>query len=102
MHGLSMRNNQLDYNLGVDRLASIQQSWLYFGLLSEFLGRSISPGDFGLPSSIENEGRPLLSVQAIPRLLDDWQTQLRSRGVAACDDELIRARDIIQQAVVCS
>ncbi|KAK4135520.1 hypothetical protein BT67DRAFT_377586 [Trichocladium antarcticum] len=51
-------------SLPAPRLASLAQSWLYFGTISEFLGRSIDYRHFQVSRSVS--GKPLLP------LLDDW------------------------------
>ncbi|KAK3368252.1 hypothetical protein B0H63DRAFT_528624 [Podospora didyma] len=50
--------------LPVKKLASLIQSWLYFGVISEFLGRPIDYQRFNVAGSVS--GKPLLP------LLDEW------------------------------
>ncbi|KXX76884.1 hypothetical protein MMYC01_207851 [Madurella mycetomatis] len=61
-------------SLPAPRLASLAQSWLYFGTISEFLGRPIDYRDFQLSRSVS--AKPLLP------LLDDW---IASHAVAPPD-----------------
>jgi hypothetical protein len=51
-------------SLPAPRLASLAQSWLYFGTVSEFLGRAIDYREFQVSRSVS--GKPLLP------LLDEW------------------------------
>jgi hypothetical protein len=51
-------------SLPAPRLASLAQSWLYFGTISEFLGRPIDYREFQVSRSVS--GKPLLP------LLDEW------------------------------
>ncbi|KAG7291023.1 hypothetical protein NEMBOFW57_001031 [Staphylotrichum longicolle] len=51
-------------SLPAPRLASLAQSWLYFGTISEFLGRPIDYREFQVSRSIS--GKPLLP------LLNEW------------------------------
>ncbi|KAL2164024.1 hypothetical protein VTH06DRAFT_3238 [Thermothelomyces fergusii] len=51
-------------SLPAPRLASLAQSWLYFGTISEFLGKPIDYREFQVSRSVS--GKPLLP------LLDEW------------------------------
>src|SRR6478609_6658508 len=51
-------------SLPAPRLASLAQSWLYFGTISEFLGRPVDYREFQVSRSIS--GKPLLP------LLNEW------------------------------
>jgi hypothetical protein len=51
-------------SLPAPRLASLAQSWLYFGTISEFLGRPIDYRDFQVSRSV--------SAKHLLPLLDDW------------------------------
>ncbi|KAH6636051.1 hypothetical protein F5144DRAFT_163801 [Chaetomium tenue] len=53
-------------SLPAPRLASLAQSWLYFGTISEFLGRPIDYREFQVSRSVS--GKPLLP------LLNEWLT----------------------------
>ncbi|KAK4240589.1 hypothetical protein C8A03DRAFT_31294 [Achaetomium macrosporum] len=59
-------------SLPAPRLASLAQSWLYFGTISEFLGRPIDYREFKVSRSVS--GKPLLP------LLNEW---LASHAVTA-------------------
>lgn len=66
-------------SLPAPRLASLAQSWLYFGTISEFLGRPIDYQDFRADRSVS--ARPLLP------LLDDWAASHAVASASACDVE---------------
>jgi hypothetical protein len=68
-------------SLPAPRLASLAQSWLYFGAISEFLGRPIDYRDFQAGKNVT--AKPLLL------LLDDW---LASLGLASPSSDIQDAR----------
>ncbi|SPQ22687.1 68a87d7a-986c-4f96-9767-af43a3a43bdb [Thermothielavioides terrestris] len=73
-------------SLPAPRLASLAQSWLYFGTISEFLGRPIDYREFQVSRSVS--GKPLLP------LLDEWLAAhaLPVHGAATQDAELLEER----------
>lgn len=73
------KDGQLDLEHSSDDLTSMLQSWLYFGLLSEFLGRTITPADCVLEDDVQKP--QTLNSTALSGLLDIWQAQLRGQGV---------------------
>ena len=81
-------------------LASLVQSWLYFGLLSDILGYAVTPYGFTKSSSTgDTEERTILcSSQLIP-LFNAWQQQLRDLGVQRCDEQLKHVRQTIDFAI---
>jgi hypothetical protein len=76
-------------SLPAPRLASLAQSWLYFGTISEFLGRSIDYRQFQVSRSVS--GKPLLP------LLDDW---LASHAINAQDSTVQDANETEDQRQV--
>jgi hypothetical protein len=61
-------NGWLD--IGSDQIASLLQTWLYFGLIAAVLDRDISHADFVLERGLQTPR--LVSSLALISLLDDW------------------------------
>jgi hypothetical protein len=58
-------------DIGSDQMASLLQTWLYFGLIAAFLNRHISHADFVLEEKGSQTPRLVSSLALIP-LLDGW------------------------------
>ncbi len=74
-------------SLPAPRLASLAQSWLYFGTLSEFLGRPVDYRQFQVSRSIS--GKPLLP------LLNEWLVahSFTPAGASASSRDALDAED---------
>lgn len=84
---------KLDYSRPTSELASLVQSWLYFSLLSELVGFTVTP------NALTEPGGNVLSSALLTLLLDNWQRQLRSLGVKRCENRLKQVRQTIEIAV---
>ncbi|KAK3302583.1 uncharacterized protein B0T15DRAFT_310511 [Chaetomium strumarium] len=80
-------------SLPAPRLASLAQSWLYFGTISEFLGRPIDYREFQVSRSVS--GKPLLP------LLDEWLASHAITADGPADrgdaDELEQRRQVLYE-----
>lgn len=94
-----VKNGHLDPSRTSLELASLVQSWLYFGLLSELLGRSVGPNDLAATDAPSPADSDNLCTLRLPALLDEWQASLRGMGVWACDERLHVAWKTINTAI---
>lgn len=94
--------DRLDQSHSPRGLARLVQSWLYFGLLSEFLGQVISPDTLNGSSDAQSVQHEFVCSTALLSLLDREQEQLRGLGVTACDHALSRMKTTIDHAVEAS
>lgn len=83
-----VRDGHLDATRPSIELASLMQSWLYFGLLSEILGRPVHSDDFVQSMPPDHAYPEVLCSSKLPLLFDEWQVRLRGLGVDKCDEEL--------------
>lgn len=73
-HGF-VKDGKLDTSRPPEQRAAPMQSWLYFGLLSEFTARPIVIGDFVKASS--STGLPIVSSSNLFSCLNEWNCRLR-------------------------
>jgi hypothetical protein len=124
-HGFMMEDGGLNMSRSSVDLASMLQSWLYFGLLSEFLDRQVTtqhlesrtstpnltPRDFfdfydpgrrdPSPTSDPSTAgdHPRLRSFGLPNLLDEWQTELRRQDAATVYGRLPQLKKVIETAL---
>jgi hypothetical protein len=62
-------SGQIDFDRDPDSISSLMQSWLYFGLLSEFLEYPVPFDDF-------LQDRGLVDSSILEDLISDWERRL--------------------------
>lgn len=69
--------------VGATQIASLAQSWLYFGLVAAFLNRPIDLGEFVLEKAPDEKGpiRRCVSSLALVPLLDEWSAAQSNEDV---------------------
>ncbi|KAH8805251.1 hypothetical protein F5884DRAFT_885368 [Xylogone sp. PMI_703] len=90
-HGFLDKDGNLDLNRSVTEVASLLQSWLYFGLLAEFAGRSIDVNSFRR----DIETGPLVDSAAIETLA---QQRAASLNDLSYESQISRDRAFLNNA----
>ena len=73
-HGF-IKDGKLDRFRSLDELTALMQSWLYFGLISEYIGKPINTEDFTYYSA--SAGCTMVSSSCLFDLLNAWNCRLR-------------------------